>query len=91
MPTFDYHCGSCDYTWDEVRKISDRKTPESEACPNCHSIGYVAQTISAPPSLGDPVRLGFTRPNSGMREALQRVQEKSPNATTKNNSTLTRM
>ncbi len=90
MPTYDYSCETCGAIWDEIHKIADRKEPESHACPKCGQ-GPVKQGTFVAPSLGDPVRLGFIRPNSGVREALQRVQEKSPNATVKDHSTFARI
>jgi hypothetical protein len=55
------------------------------------ALGYVDQTISRPPSLGDPVRLGFTQPRSDVKEVLQRAHSKAPKSEIADYSTLTRL
>jgi putative FmdB family regulatory protein len=91
MPTYAYRCRSCGNSWVAMNSISNRKEPEANPCPTCNTLDSVEHYIDGAPSLGDPVRLGFTRPDSGMREVLQKVQSKSPNAEIKDYSMLTRV
>jgi putative FmdB family regulatory protein len=76
MPTYEYTCATCEKVWDELHKIADRKEPEAHACPHCGQ-GPVRQGIFTPIPMGDAVRLGITKPNSGMKEVLQKVQERT--------------
>jgi putative FmdB family regulatory protein len=48
MPTYDYKCEKCGYTFEEDLKIADRKIPTEEQCrfPTCG--GEVSQVLSAP-------------------------------------------
>ncbi len=43
------------------------------------------------PGLCDPVRLGITKPNEGWKEVLQKINERTPGATLKDHSNLTRL
>ena len=49
MPTYDYKCEKCGYTFEEDLKIADRKIPTEERCrfPTCG--GEVAQVVAAAP------------------------------------------
>ncbi|MEY2700915.1 MAG: hypothetical protein RIQ52_1670 [Pseudomonadota bacterium] len=47
MPTYDYHCQSCETDFTAMHKISD-PIPE---CPACHS-SEIAKKISAPAVMG---------------------------------------
>lgn len=91
MPNYNYRCKNCDFQWESMYSISNRKQPEAFPCPNCHTHNSVEHYIAGAPSLGDPVRLGFTRPNSGMREVLQKIHDRSPMSEVKDYSTLTRV
>ena len=48
MPTYDYECIKCGYSFEEDLKIADRKIPTEERCrfPTCG--GEVKQIIAAP-------------------------------------------
>jgi len=35
MPTYNYHCSSCNTDWDQFLKISDRMNPVISPCPHC--------------------------------------------------------
>ena len=32
MPTYEYKCSACEYVWEEIQKINDKKI---EQCPEC--------------------------------------------------------
>jgi putative FmdB family regulatory protein len=46
MPTYDFKCEKCEYTFEEDLKIADRKIPIESPCEQCG--GEVKQTIAAP-------------------------------------------
>ena len=76
MPTYQYICSSCNFQWDAIHKISERDIPVNEDCPECKERCVSRQMLSAP-SIGDPVRLGFTKPTGDVREVLQKISEKT--------------
>lgn len=89
MPTYTYLCQSCNHTFDRILKIDDRKIPESEECPECKAT-TVIQSVAAF-SMGDAVRLGFTRPDQGFREVLQKVHERTAGSQLDKLSNLTKL
>lgn len=72
MPTYQFRNKNTDEVIEKIMTISNRDTflennPEYEPY---HSAGIM---------LGDPVRLGFTKPDQGFKEVLQKISEKNPN------------
>jgi len=59
--------------------------PEGHPCANCGEM-TVKKVMLTAPTLGDPVRLGIRRPDNGFREVLQKIHDKTPGSTLKNNS-----
>jgi len=59
--------------------------PEEHPCDNCGEVA-VKKVIMTAPALGDAVRLRIRRPDNGFREVLQKIHEKTPGSTIKNNS-----
>lgn len=91
MPNYEYTCQKCGHYFEQTLRMVDNKLPESQACPSCTELGFVEQTHSQMAPLGDPVRLGITKPPGDVREMLQRVQAKSPKATVKDHSQLAKI
>lgn len=52
---------------------------------------HIVSHFSKFPGLGDPVRLGITRPDNGWKEVLQKINERTPGSTLKNHSNLTKL
>ena len=46
MPTYDYRCDNCGYTFEQVMSISQRKVPEGR-CMKCND-GDVRQVVGTP-------------------------------------------
>lgn len=46
MPTYDYRCDNCGYSFEEFKTIANRKVPEGR-CMECNS-GDVRQAIGVP-------------------------------------------
>lgn len=71
MPTYKFLNKNTGETFEEFMSISKR---EDYLKDNPH----LEQLISGAPAIGDPVRLGVTRPDSGFKEVLQKIHEKTP-------------
>jgi len=56
MPPYDYHCDTCNHTWDERRALGDHAV----TCPECRGVG---RHVFA------PTRFRFV---GGARQAYQR-------------------
>jgi putative FmdB family regulatory protein len=89
MPTYPYKC-ECGHQFEWQSKIIDREIPLSEPCPSCGVIGKIQRIITTV-GFGDPVRMGFMKPDSGMKEALQRIHEKTPGSQLDKNSTIVKL
>ena len=89
IPIYDYECKKCGNTHAENLKIADRNAPTLTPCPSCG--GEVIKVMLGAPAMGDAIRLGITRPDSGMKEVLQRVHERTPGSRLKDVSNLTRL
>lgn len=48
MPQYSYRCRSCEYEFDEIHRIDDRKIPEYNPCPGCGITGEIYQKIGTP-------------------------------------------
>ena len=89
MPTYSYLCGSCNHTFDRILKIADRKIPESEDCPACAQKTVMQSVASF--SMGDPVKLGFSRPDNGFKEVLQKIDSRTAGSRLKEISNITKL
>lgn len=78
MPAYTYHCNNCSHDFEKILKIADRDLPIQEPCPSCNTEGQVHKTILGAPSLGDPVRLGIIKPDSGFKEVMQKIHAANP-------------
>lgn len=77
VPVYEYQCESCQTPF-ERRLPMDRHTePESEVCPGCGKENTVKQQFSMF-ALGDPIRLGFTRPDAGFNEVMDKIKRSHP-------------
>jgi hypothetical protein len=77
MPTYDYVCSECSFTFDKILKIDDRTRPTEEPCPNCQANNCVTITLSAP-SLMSPLRVdGLRKPPGQFRERMQQIKKTS--------------
>lgn len=71
--------------------IALRGQPIESPCPSCGEVGKINQVMLSAPSIGDSVRLGIKRPDSGMREVLQKIDANVPKSKLKECSNLTRL
>lgn len=85
MPTYEYQCEKCEHYFTKFLSIPRMLEPEGEECPNC-SEKAVKKVMFTAPTLGDPVRLGITRPDGGFKEVLQKIHDKNPGSNLNTNS-----
>ena len=88
---YDYECTSCGHIFPRNISLSRRLEPIGEPCPACNESGHIQQVILGAPAIGDGVRLGVRRPDGGMKEVLQKIQERTAGARLNENSNLVRM
>jgi putative FmdB family regulatory protein len=89
MPLYDFHCVSCDHSFEKMLKIVDCDLPTTEPCPNC-SKSEVKKSICAP-AICDPVRLGVKRPPADFQKyVLGRIKNDHKLGNVERNSTIPR-
>ena len=76
MPLYDYECQNCGIVFEEQMLIADRKAPTEKPCFQCGD-GEIELLISAV-SIGDPVRLGITKPSAEFNDVMQKVKTGHP-------------
>jgi len=75
MPTYDYKCSNCDYEFEKILKISERKIPTENNCPNCNSQNCIDMCVVAP-SLMNPLRVdGLVKPQTQFSERMQQIRQ----------------
>jgi putative FmdB family regulatory protein len=74
MPNYDYKCVYCDNIFEKQRMIKDRNAAID--CPKCFIYGTSHLTFRNAPIIGDPVRLGVTRPSSDVLDKLKDIKKK---------------
>lgn len=84
MPLYDYSCNDCKQLFEKQVPISKGHDPQE--CPECKSLNSSRYYGAGAPALGDPVRLGITRPDNGFRDVLRRIHEKTPGSILNTNS-----
>lgn len=89
MPTYVAQCCECATKIEYMSKILYRDAINGTKCPFCETGTF--DRIMTTVAFGDAVRMGFTRPDQGMREVLQKIQEKSACAHVTEQSNLTRL
>ena len=84
LPYYNYNCSACDKTFEKKLSSETCLSPESEPGPECN---IAAGTVSYRPSyggIGDPIKLGVTRPDSVfVNEVLGKMQRTVPDGTKK--------
>jgi len=70
MPTYEYHCTSCGYRFDEFLKMKDRGKPEKRACTECGE-KKIKQGFFTPPVGGADATL---KPSSDFKEILNNMK-----------------
>ena len=73
MPYYDYHCTSCEHEFELNMRISERKKPTEEPCPNC-SKSTVIQKLASP-YYGDPWHFAGKKPDDGFKDRLKEIKK----------------
>ena len=81
MPTYDYRCDNCGYTFEEVVPISQRKVPEGR-CMKCNN-GDIRQVIGTPYFAYDNISSPGHKKStpSWMKDKLKEIKRNQPKAT----------
>jgi hypothetical protein len=59
--------------------MTDYLLPETLPCPDCNQSNSIHIFLSSPPALGDPIRLGITKPDSAfVHGVLERMENSVP-------------
>jgi putative FmdB family regulatory protein len=74
MPVYEYRCSSCDYTFENLKPISDRDAPCSEPCPSCAKKEVRRDWTSAPAAAVD---MNLT-PGQDFKEVMKKVAKGAP-------------
>ncbi len=77
MPIYEYGCSNCNTIFEKILKMSEMLNPISEPCPVCNSESTIQQMATAA-AIGDPIRLGIKRPDSGWGDVLSKVKAAHP-------------
>lgn len=83
MPLYDYQCAKCSETWDEFKRMDDRKDPESLPCPKCGAVGEVKQTIvfttmMVSATLEADRAINKLNRSSKLKEKIQHIHDTTP-------------
>ncbi len=76
MPLYHYECFTCGHQFTDMLRIANRKIPTENPCSECGA-DDVRQLIGTT-NIGDPVRLGVTRPSSEFNEVIERINDRTP-------------
>lgn len=73
MPTYTYHCGTCDQTTEYVMPMSENKAPEDWPCPRCGTFDLCQQITPI------PIKYGLTnRPPQDFRNTIEKIKKANP-------------
>ena len=78
MPTYDYQCGSCGHTFENVSSIANRLAPTVEPCPACDAEDAVQQVIGVPMYIDNHKLMTAPKPTGQFREVLSKIHERTP-------------
>jgi putative FmdB family regulatory protein len=81
MPTYDYRCQDCGYSFEKLTKVDDRMRPTEEPCPNCSKSNI--QFIIGAPHVGDPVAMGAVKLDPKLRRKFEAIRRAHPGSTIK--------
>lgn len=76
MPLYDYMCTSCDDTFCEMYKVSDREIPVNNPCRKCGKM--TVQKRIGNLVMADTWKLGRTGPPDWFKDRLKEVHRRTP-------------
>lgn len=82
MPYYEYLCSECNVIIETKLHMEDYLLPEKQPCPECGQ-KQLHIYLSSPPAIGDPIKLGITRPpDAFLHGVLGRMQNSVPDRAT---------
>jgi putative FmdB family regulatory protein len=79
MALYDYTCKSCDHTFEQSKRISERDEVSDIICPNCGAMGNVDRCVSAAlPAYSVTTPGGYGKIPDGFKEVLKKVYKAAP-------------
>ena len=79
IPTYSFHCTSCDSVFDRVVKIADREAPLTEECPNCKTMGCITRWFQgANIEWGESTFVGSNKTPSDWRNFVSAIKKANP-------------
>jgi len=83
LPNYEYLCSNCDTIFEAKLPMVDYLLPEHSPCPECRENDCLHIYLSSPPALGDPIKLGITRPpDAFLHGVLGRMENSVPDKST---------
>lgn len=73
MINYDYKCETCGHYFEKRLESKDRKTPESEPCPECGAY-TVKKIFLQAPHYSDPVTIGKKKPDGEFSDLLKKIK-----------------
>lgn len=89
MPTYVIACDKCQTEFEILCKIDEREQFDDGPCGVCAD-GKLYRKIQSP-AFGDPVKMGFQKPDQGFKEVLQRIDSLTPGSQLKENSHIVKL
>ena len=89
MPVYVFGCKECNHEFEKQETIANRRNPLSEPCPSCGK-KEIEMLPAGGLSIGDPLKLGFTKKDSRFMEKLAAIKSKHPGSTIKLDKTFSR-
>ena len=85
MPSYEFRCDSCGYTFVRVTKIDDRNDPLSEPCPDCGIDENTIYRIYCHAGIigVDTLKADKRMDQSGVQNALERIRDNHKDANMK--------
>lgn len=77
MPTYEYHCNSCETNFDRILKIAEMDQPLEEPCPHCKEKSII-RVVGGSYAFMSPEALGRKKPPEDFRELLRKIKKANP-------------
>ena len=79
MPNYVFQCEKCQHSFEKQLRIVDRRSPESEPCPECQQSGV--ELLISPPPVVDAWTIGVRKAPAGFRDLLKHIKNRNPKST----------
>lgn len=76
MPFYDYKCGECGHSFEEMLRMADMEKPTKKKCPSCGK--KKVELVVGAAAICDPVRIGVRKADKGWQEVMSKIKEAHP-------------